>query len=207
MRTRFAWITGTAAAAAVVLLAGCGSSASSVTRALEADGPSPIAEGPSSGPFELDAPSIAPSAGTVPDNAPKPARNDGAKSQSGAERQWVVNGCVIKPMSPCAEADLRHADLTGANLHNASLQDTLLRYAKLDHADLSETYLAGASFAGASLIGADLSNAGMNATDFAGANLTGANLTGVNTLQMILDGATWVDGHVCSAASVHGGCR
>jgi hypothetical protein len=71
----------------------------------------------------------------------------------------AVVGCVSRPKTDCAGANLSNADLTGADLSGATLTD----------ADLSSANLTAADLSGATLIAANLSSA----------NLTGANLSGV----------------------------
>jgi len=95
----------------------------------------------------------------------------------------VVNGCQLKPLAVCPNANLSGVKLSGINLTYATLSG-----ANLNGADLSNARLSGAILSGARLVRAKLNNANLSRADLSGArmyygelralNLAGANLRG-----------------------------
>ncbi|UZF55286.1 pentapeptide repeat-containing protein [Gordonia polyisoprenivorans] len=133
-----------------------------------------------------------------------------------------VNGCVVKPSTSCANADLsgavlrgasfHYADLTGANLSGAAVAFAGFTYASMANADLSNTTLTGVSlneilgsiafghadqadFSQIQLGGNAAVNASMNGARFDHAGLTLTNLVGADLVGASFVGA---DGRLAS---------
>jgi uncharacterized protein YjbI with pentapeptide repeats len=117
-----------------------------------------------------------------------------------------LSGAVLR------DASFVRARLIGAKLAGAEAPDVRFTSANLTGADLSRAVMRGADFTravlrDASLAGADLRQARFFRADMRGVDLSGAELGGADMLDVMLDGALWVDGQRRCAADSVGACR
>lgn len=102
-----------------------------------------------------------------------------------AAKNRVINGCVIKPQTPCRNMDLSgqnlvNARLDGADLSGANLSGAKLNGARLQGANLKDAVLTGAKIRNANLMAAVLKQASLEEADLTGAKLVSANLQYAN---------------------------